>query len=538
MRIAGTTGAMTAGDAAVAGPLARDLVWPMVLVLASLATFGITWFAARSLDRQAQASDVGIASAVLAMQRASVARQAYDYAFWDTLIAKAVESQADAFWIDDNIGSYVQDAFGFDATFLIAADDRTLVGFVDGEPTEATAFAVLGEALRPLVDRARAGTMHEPGTADGLIRSGGRVRVVGAAAVTPENPTPDETVRRPRPVLVFSRPLDDAVLRPLRRNFGLQDLTLAEGAPAAGMTPLRLADPQGADLGWLAWRSERPGADLMERLAPALVAGLLAMLVLGGLFVRAVRRDRDERDALRRALATERELSDLKTRFVAMVSHEIRTPLATMRAATDLLMTYGDRMDEAGRTRELAAVQQQIAGLAELVDNVLRLGQDERRVTQPAQQVDLVALVERAHREACRASGIDGRLAVDAAALHAPAVTDPHLLGAILGNVIGNAVKFSGAGATVEVTLAGDAGRLDIAVADRGIGIPPDEFAGLGQPFRRGSNVGAVAGTGLGLAIVRQACDLLGGTVALSARDGGGTTVRIGLPNRAPPGQG
>jgi signal transduction histidine kinase len=104
----------------------------------------------------------------------------------------------------------------------------------------------------------------------------------------------------------------------------------------------------------------------------------------------------------------------------------------------------------------------------------------------------------------------------------------------MLGNLIGNAVKYSPRGTSVEVSLADDTDAdgswAVLRVADKGLGIPAGELPFVFEPFRRGSNVGGVVGTGLGLASVWQTVKTHDGRLWLDSQEGEGTCVTVRLP--------
>lgn len=107
---------------------------------------------------------------------------------------------------------------------------------------------------------------------------------------------------------------------------------------------------------------------------------------------------------------------------------------------------------------------------------------------------------------------------------------DKHLVSAVLGQLLGNALKFSAPNGEVEVQLEAAEGGLRIAVSDHGIGIPPAEMSRVGEPFFRASNVGGRGGIGLGICIVQGIAALHSGALGLDARAGGGTIARVYLP--------
>lgn len=242
---------------------------------------------------------------------------------------------------------------------------------------------------------------------------------------------------------------------------------------------------------------------------------------------------------IRSAFEKHKELGELKSRFVSMTSHEFRTPLATILSSSDLLEHYAERLPAAERAELLATIRQAVQRMTRLLDDVLLIGKAEagRLAFRPV-EVDLCALCRSAAMEAERAApraaathdaGTRAHVVLDLPAGELRVRADDKLLRFILGNLLSNALKYSPAGGDVVLTLRADAQALSIAVADRGIGIPPEDLPRLFEPFHRGRNVGTLPGTGLGLAIVRKAVDLHGGRIEVDSAPGA-TRFVVTLP--------
>jgi signal transduction histidine kinase len=122
------------------------------------------------------------------------------------------------------------------------------------------------------------------------------------------------------------------------------------------------------------------------------------------------------------------------------------------------------------------------------------------------------------------------RLDMDFTSAETDVMLDEKLLRHILGNLIGNAFKYSGAGDRVRLTVASDGGDLVFIVADQGIGIPVEDMPRLFETFHRAGNVGNISGTGLGLAIVKRAVELHGGKIEVESKVGEGTRFSVRLP--------
>lgn len=232
-----------------------------------------------------------------------------------------------------------------------------------------------------------------------------------------------------------------------------------------------------------------------------------------------------------RALDQERELGELKSRFVTMVSHEFRTPLGIIMSAIELMRHYDDRLPQTKREE----LQQDIFGatrlMAGLMEQVLVLGRVEAgKLSCKTAPCDLDSLAAKLTDECLSATNrkcpVIWRAAGDLADAHA----DEGLLRHIFSNLIHNAVKYSPDDSTVEFTARRDANDAVFQVIDHGIGIPDADRARLFEAFHRGSNVGEIPGTGLGLVIVKRCVELHGASLEINSVVGKGTTFTVRLP--------
>jgi signal transduction histidine kinase len=208
-----------------------------------------------------------------------------------------------------------------------------------------------------------------------------------------------------------------------------------------------------------------------------------------------------------------------RMQILAAVSHDLQTPITRMRLRTDL-------MDE-GPTRDKL-----LRDLLEM-ETLVREGVSFARTLHNAVEADckvdldaLLASITADYADAGKPVTLSGTCGV-------PIVTKPRALRRLLCNLIDNSLKFAGQ-ADVELRRNADGG-IEIAVLDRGPGIPAAQLEAVFQPFYRleTSRNRDTGGTGLGLAIARQLAQALGATLSLAARDGGGLEARLGLSKAA-----
>lgn len=244
-------------------------------------------------------------------------------------------------------------------------------------------------------------------------------------------------------------------------------------------------------------------------------------------------------EELRKALEKERELSELKMRFVSMASHEFRTPLTTIVSSAEILERYFDRLQPDQKAKHFQRVRAASQHMTQLLDEVLLLGRAEADQLQfSPTQLDIVALAQEVLEQVQIGASAELRFETTLESSQPLVWLDEKLIRHILTNLLSNAVKYSPHGGTVRFALVCTQQEVLIRVQDEGIGIPPKDLEHLFEPFHRGENVGTIQGTGLGLAITKRAVDVHGGTIACESAVGAGTTftVRIPVQRQAPSG--
>jgi signal transduction histidine kinase/CheY-like chemotaxis protein len=233
------------------------------------------------------------------------------------------------------------------------------------------------------------------------------------------------------------------------------------------------------------------------------------------------------RDSEERAQSASRQ----KSQFLANMSHEIRTPLNGVVGMTELL---AESALTPTQREHVNALHGAATSLLHLLNDVLDVSKIEAgKVTFESVDCDLPALVAEMvalFRVVADAKGVQLTGDVDGSTAQCVR-TDPARLKQILGNLVGNAVKFTERG-TVELRVRAEAGRLVFTIADTGIGIAPADHARVMSPFEQGdpSTTRRFGGTGLGLAISRDLTELMGGTITFTSEPNVGTTFVVELP--------
>ncbi|NJB87688.1 hypothetical protein GGR26_003472 [Lewinella marina] len=235
---------------------------------------------------------------------------------------------------------------------------------------------------------------------------------------------------------------------------------------------------------------------------------------------------------LQRALGKERELNELKSRFLSLASHEFKTPLSTVLSSAELIELYTDGEQQPKRQRHLDRIKDAVGQLTEVLNDFLSLSQLEQGEIKPVLRKVRLQNVVSAAIEASEGQLQPGQeILVDLSGARPWIVTDAKLLRRILINLLSNAAKYSPAASPIHVRGSHEGGVIKLEVQDHGIGIPQEDRVHLFDRFYRARNAENIKGTGLGLNIVAQYVELLDGSVSFTSREGEGTTFTIALPS-------
>ena len=247
---------------------------------------------------------------------------------------------------------------------------------------------------------------------------------------------------------------------------------------------------------------------------------------------------RESEEKMRKALAQEKELGDLKTRFVSMASHEFRTPLTTIQTSSELLQHYNERLSLEERAEAVTDIQRAVQRMQAMMDSFLAFGRMDAGMTafSPRDTVLLTCLqglIQETRSVQNRRHAISIYLEPPLHA-HTRLMLDEVLIGQMVMNLITNACKYSAQGTQISISVnqidVQNQLFLRIVVRDQGLGIPETELPRLFESFYRASNAGHVSGTGLGLAIVDRAARAHGGSVHVQSMMGQGSEFSLVLP--------
>ena len=235
------------------------------------------------------------------------------------------------------------------------------------------------------------------------------------------------------------------------------------------------------------------------------------------------------RDELTRALSKEKELSDLKSRFVSMASHEFRTPLSTILSSASLVAKYVETTEQDQRTRHINRIKSSVNNLTDLLNEFLSIGKiEDGKINANNQHFNLKELITTLCSEM---EGIakSNQLFKYMHTGKEMIFSDPALLRNIITNLFSNAIKFSSEGSVIKIGSNVSKDSIVLTVKDDGMGISAEDQQHLFERFFRGANVTNIQGTGLGLHIVSKYIEILDGEIAFESELEHGTKFTITL---------
>ncbi|MDZ4757368.1 MAG: PAS domain-containing sensor histidine kinase [Bacteroidota bacterium] len=224
----------------------------------------------------------------------------------------------------------------------------------------------------------------------------------------------------------------------------------------------------------------------------------------------------------------ERELNELKSRFVSTASHEFRTPLATILSSVSLIGKYNEPNDEEKRKKHINRIKLSVTHLTEILNNFLSLGKLEEGIVRNNPEPMILdqfikSLVDDNRTLLKEGQVVKYKHIKGDTAIH----LDKYLFHSILLNLISNAIKYSPENKPIHITTEIVDDKLTLSVRDEGMGIPSSDLENLFDRFFRAKNVENIQGTGLGLNIVKKYAEIMNAEIILESTEGVGTTFQI-----------
>ena len=219
------------------------------------------------------------------------------------------------------------------------------------------------------------------------------------------------------------------------------------------------------------------------------------------------------RDELTRALSKEKELSDLKSRFVSMASHEFRTPLSTILSSASLLAKYTLSDEQEKRDKHIQRIKSSVSNLTDILNEFLSIGKiEDGKIMARIISFNITELITGVCNE-MQAIARHGQKIVYAHSGETDVLLDPSLLKNVLINLLSNAIKFSDENTLISVACSSARKEITLSIKDNGIGIAKADQEHLFERFFRGANASNIQGTGLGLHIVGKYIELMNGHI-------------------------
>jgi len=231
------------------------------------------------------------------------------------------------------------------------------------------------------------------------------------------------------------------------------------------------------------------------------------------------------------ALEKEKDLSEMKTKFISITSHEFRTPLTAVYSSIQLLEKYGREMELAQFQKHVDRVKKSVKYLIQLLDDILTISRaDTGKIRFDPVPLDLKNLCTRIAEDIKLQMPPEIEMQFKYLCRRNKFILDEKLLTHILTNLLSNAVKYSGNGKEIIFEIDCDNEKLTFNVSDKGIGIPLKDQEHLFQPFSRAGNVSTIPGSGLGLSIVKRSVDMHGGEIRFVSVPEKGTLFCVTIP--------
>lgn len=214
------------------------------------------------------------------------------------------------------------------------------------------------------------------------------------------------------------------------------------------------------------------------------------------------------------SLEKEKELSQMKSRFVSMASHEFRTPLSSVQLSASLIEKYAERPDLPNIMKHTGRIRGAVQLLNNILNDFLSLEKLEAgRVVVNKSDIDLLGLASEITEEMQMICKKEQHIVYKHIGAKKSFFLDAHLLKSSVINLIANAIKYSGENTVIEFLTEINEDVCVVSVKDNGIGIPLEDQKNLFEPFFRAHNTGNIPGTGLGLNIVKRYVELMDGKV-------------------------
>jgi PAS domain S-box-containing protein len=238
------------------------------------------------------------------------------------------------------------------------------------------------------------------------------------------------------------------------------------------------------------------------------------------------------KEQLSQALQAEKELNDMKSRFVTMASHEFRTPLSAILSSVSLIGKYTEKDDDEKRQKHVQRIKSSVTNMTLILNDFLSAERlQEGKILAKLEEVNLRAVAQEVINDVQGVLKPGQKIEYQHQGPET-ALLDRQMIRNIMLNLVSNAIKFSGDNKKIQIFTSISPESTFIKVVDEGIGIAKDEQVHLFDRFFRARNATNVQGTGLGLNIVARYLEMLGGIIEFDSQLNEGSTFRVTIPNK------
>ena len=237
------------------------------------------------------------------------------------------------------------------------------------------------------------------------------------------------------------------------------------------------------------------------------------------------------KEQISNSLESEKELNQLKSRFISMASHEFRTPLSTIQLSASLIDKYAESAGMVEISKHVNKIKGSVTGLTAILNNFLQIEKlDSGKVEASSSDFDLKELATEIAEEMQSLAKTNQKIYYQNLTENTMACLDKNLIKNCIINLITNAIKYSAENSLIEFTTEITDENYSISVKDNGIGIPSEDQKYLFGAFFRAHNTGNILGTGLGLNIVARHVELMGGKVTFESSTDSGSLFTLTFP--------
>lgn len=237
-------------------------------------------------------------------------------------------------------------------------------------------------------------------------------------------------------------------------------------------------------------------------------------------------------EEIRKSLTKERQLNELKSRFVSMASHEFRTPLSTIMSSVSLISRYNSPEQVEKKEKHIKRIKSSVNNLTQILNDFLSISKlEEGKAFVHRSTIEIDSYIDNLCDEMSSVTKQGQKFMISHEGV-SQFKTDPQILKNIIINLLSNAIKYSGIGDRIWINSYIDENGLSVSIKDEGMGIPQKDQVHLFDRFFRAENAINIQGTGLGLNIVTKYLEMLNGSISFESKEDVGTTFSIKIPKK------